>query len=229
MASTYNFLKSLERLDLRINTSLETDYQPVILSFEECGNQGTSFVYATVVSVRFELPDGASNIPETKAIKALECFVSEACEICRSNQSCRDVIVTDSMITAIYNTSLKTEINEVLDDMAKIRSIASVVGKKVDLGNKRIRVKIAACYDKLTMSVVEARSSYKQFLWRGDAMSRAHEMSDNADSGSIVLSKVVWNNLTESNQKLFKLNNVFEETYVGNIVNIAMNNWLDTK
>ena len=79
------------------------------------------------------------------------------------------------------------------------------------------------------MSVVEARASYKQYLWRGNAITKAKDMVENVDDGTILISKVVWNNLTDSNQKLFKLANIFEEVYEGHIVNIAMNNWLDTE
>ena len=229
MASTYNFLKSLERLDLRLNAQMDIKYLPVIPSYNECGTQGSLFVYGTVVAVRFCLSEENLNISETKAVKTLECFVSEVCEIFRSNQSCRDVIVSDSMITTVYNTSMKTEINGLLDDMAMVRSIAAVISKKAELGNKQITVKLAACYDKLSMSVVEARNAYKQYLWRGDAINKAYKLSDKARDGSILLNKVVWNNLTDANQKLFELNSIFEEVYEGRIVNIAMNNWLDSK
>ena len=229
MASIYNFIESLKRLDLRLNTQMDTKYLPGIPSYNECGTIGSQFVYGTVVVVKYSLPEGNLNISETKAVKTLECFVSEVCEIFRSNQSCRDIIVGESMITAIYNTSMKTEINSLLDDMAMVSSISAVISKKAELGNKRIIVKIAACYDKLSMSIVEAKNTYKQFLWRGDAINKAYVLSDKAIDGSILINKVVWNNLTDANQKLFGLNSIFEEVYEGHIVNIVMNNWLDSK
>lgn len=229
MASTYNFTNSLERIDLRISDIKSKEYLPVIPSYADCGTRGTYYAYGTVVCVWFGLLDGLSSLPESTSTNAIECFVSETCEILRSNQSCRDVIVADSYITAVYNTSMKTEINEVLDDMARIRSIAMVICKKIGLESKHLNVKIAACYDKLIMSVVEARASYKQYLWRGNAITKAKDMVENVDDGTILISKVVWNNLTDSNQKLFKLANIFEEVYEGHIVNIAMNNWLDTE
>lgn len=227
MASTYNFIESLKRLDLRLNTQMDIKYLPAIPSYNECGNRGSILVYGTVVVVRYSLHEETLNISETKALKTLECFVSEVCEIFRSNQSCRDIIVGESMITAIYNTSLKTEINGLLDDMAMVMSIAAVISKKAELGNKQITVKIAACYDKLSMSVVETRNTYKQFLWRGDAINKAYKLSNEAKDGTILLNKVVWNNLTDANQKRFELNSIFVEVYEGrNIVNIVMNNWL---
>lgn len=229
MASTYNFLKSLENIDSRIKDEMNSNSLPAIPLFGECGDVGTHFVYGTVVSVRFGIRENVSNLTDIAATKLLECFVAESCEILRSNQSCRDVIVMDSMITAVYSTSLKTEINELLDDMARIRSMASVVCKKAGFANNQITVRLAACYDCLTMSIVESRPTYKQYLWRGTAISKALDLSEKVDEGCILISKVVWNNLTDANQKLFKLNSFFEEVYEGSIVNIAMNNWLDTK
>ena len=104
-----------------------------------------------------------------------------------------------------------------------------VIEKKIGIKRNTLKVKIAASYGKLSMSVVENRASYKQYLWRGDALTQALKMSNDAEFEFILINKVIWNNLTENNQKLFHLVSIFDETYEGKIVNIAMNNWLVTK
>ena len=66
------------------------------------------------------------------------------------------------------------------------------------------------------------------FLWDGDAIKTSHKMLDDADNSSILISKLVWDNLSESNQKNFTPQNRLSGMYVGNIVNVLMNNWLDS-
>lgn len=68
----------------------------------------------------------------------------------------------------------------------------------------------------------------KHFLWDGDAIKTSHKMLDDADNGSILISKLVWDNLSESIQKKFTPQNRVSGMYVGNIVNVLMNNWLDS-
>ena len=89
-------------------------------------------------------------------------------------------------------------------------------------------IRISACYSSLSMTVVESSEISKSFLWNGDAITTSHQMLDDADNSSILISKIVWNNLSESNQKLFSPQNVLSDNYEGNIVNVAMNNWLDS-
>ena len=221
----YDFNESLKRLDLRLNEQMGIEYLSGIPSDNERFSQ---FVYGTVVAVRFGFPEG-TNISEIKAVKTLECFVSEVYKIFRSNKSCIDVIVNESIITAVYSTPLKINMNDLLDDLGMVTSIAPVISKKAELGNERIIVKLGACYDKLSMSVVESENTHKQYLWRGDAINKAYKLSDNAQDNGILINKVVWNNITDANQKLFELNSKFEEVYEGRIRNIIMNNWLDSK
>lgn len=229
--STYNFSKALERLDSRISMTSDPDlkYLPSIPRFEDCGVQNTFFVYGTVVSVLFDVSDDAAGISDLKGEQALACYASEVCEVFRSNSSCRDVIVNNQSITAVFSTSLKSEVNEVVDDLARAATLSMVVEKKLSMKKNTIKVKIAACYGKLSMSVVEYRNSYKQYLWRGEAMTNAIKMSNDAEAERILINKIVWNNLAENNQKLFHPVSFFEEDYAGRIVNTAMNNWLNTK
>ena len=53
-------------------------------------------------------------------------------------------------------------------------------------------------------------------------------MLDNVDNSSILINKIIWNNLSESTQKLFTPKNELSGNYEGNISNVIMNNWLDS-
>ena len=76
------------------------------------------------------------------------------------------------------------------------------------------------------MTVVESNEISKHFLWNGDAVKTSHKMLDDADNNSIRINKLIWNSLSESNQKRFTPQKQSDDMYVGNIVNVLMNNWL---
>ena len=59
----------------------------------------------------------------------------------------------------------------------------------------------------------------------GESVKRAEELAGKADD-DIVISPIVWKNLTENNRKLFEAEYLLSTFYRGKIVNIAMNNWV---
>lgn len=228
MISKYNYLEGLERIDLRLQTNLDSNRIPTIPGFDECGSRGTILCYGTVVSIQLRPVEDEYKIDESQKLKIIESFFSEACQIIRSNSSCRDIIVSNLTITAIYNTALKSEIDDVINDLARIRSLISIIEKKSNITRGLIDIRISACYSSLSMTVIESSEISKHFLWSGDAIKTSHKMLDDIDNSSILISKLVWDNLSESNQKCFIPHNQLSGMYVGNIVNVVMNNWLDS-
>lgn len=223
MISKYNYLEGLERIDLRLQSNIDSNRIPTIPHFEECGSMGTILCYGTVVSIQLRPIED-----ESQNYKIIESFFSETCQIIRSNSSCRDIIVSNLTITAIYNTALKSEMDDVISDLARIRSLISIIEKKSNMPRGLLDIRISACYSSLSMTVVESSEMSKHFLWDGDAIKTSHKMLDDADNGSILISKLVWDNLSESIQKKFTPQNRLSGMYVGNIVNVLMNNWLDS-
>ena len=228
MASTYNYIDGLDRIDLRLQADVDSNRIPTIPRFEECGTIGTKLCYGTVASIRLRFAEDEDKVDDTLKIKIIESIFSEACQIFRSNSSFRDLIVSGLEIIAIYNTALKVEIDEVINDLARIRTLIPIIEKKTHISKGILDIRLSACYNSLNMTVVESNDLSKRFLWNGDAITISHQMLDDADNSSILINKVIWNNLSESNQKLFTPRNVFSENYEGNIVNVAMNNWLDS-
>ena len=228
MISKYNYLEGLERIDLRLQTNLDSNRIPTIPRFDECGSRGTILCYGTVVSIQLRPVEDEYKIDESQKLKIIESFFSEACQIIRSNSSCRDIIVSNLTITAIYNTALKSEIDDVISDLARIRTLIPIIEKKSNITRGLIDIRISACYSSLSMTVIESSEISKHFLWSGDAIKTSHKMLDDIDNSSILISKLVWDNLSESNQKCFIPHNQLSGMYVGNIVNVLMNNWLDS-
>ena len=228
MASNYNYLDGLKRIDLRLEANADSNRIPTIPRFEECGSKGTILCYGTVASIRLLPIEDENIVDESQKLKIIESFFSEVCQVIRSNASCRDIILSGLTITAIYSTALKSEIDDVIGDLACIRSLIPIIEKKANVARGSFDIRISACYGSLSMTVVESNEISKRFLWNGDAIKTSHKMLDDADNSSILISKLVWDNLSESNQKNFTPQNRLSGMYVGNIVNVLMNNWLDS-
>ena len=226
MASNYNYLDGLKRIDLRLEANADSNRIPTIPRFEECGSRGTMLCYGTVASIRLLPIEDENIVDESQKLKIIESFFSEVCQVIRSNSSCRDIILSGLTITAIYSTALKSEIDDVIGDLACIRSLIPIIEKKSNIARGSFDIRISACYGSLSMTVVESNEISKRFLWNGDAIKTSNKMLDDADNNSIRINKLIWDNLSESNQKRFTVLNLQSDMYAGNIVNVLMNNWL---
>ena len=226
MASNYNYLDGLKRIDSRLEANVGSNRIPTIPRFEECGSRGTILCYGTVASIRLLPIEDENTVDESQKLKIIESFFSEVCQVIRSNASCRDIILSGLTITSIYSTALKSEIDDVIGDLACIRSLIPIIEKKSNITRGSFDIRISACYGSLSMTVVESNEISKHFLWNGDAVKTSHKMLDDADNNSIRINKLIWNSLSESNQKRFTPQKQSDDMYVGNIVNVLMNNWL---
>ena len=161
MASNYNYLDGLKRIDSRLEANVDSNRIPTIPRFEECGSRGTILCYGTVASIRLLPIEGENTVDESQKLKIIESFFSEACQVIRSNASCRDIIVFDLTITVIYSTALKSEIDDVIGDLACIRSLISIIEKKANITRGSFDIRISACYGSLSMTVVESNEISK--------------------------------------------------------------------
>ena len=230
MPTTYNFIESLERMDQFLGATISDQVLPSIPSVDELRPTAMLHVNGSVMSIRFDITE-KFEIGDTVAKMAmLASFATETCKILRANGSCRDAVVTKDQIVAVYSTSLKTELSEVVDDAARIRTLSLILNKKYEDYGTSLKVGIGITYGRLDMSVAESLTSYKQYLWNGRTMDDAFLLSDKSlKADGILISHAIWKNLQEANQRLFKQYDAEGEEYIGKIVNIIMNNWLNSK
>lgn len=187
---------------------------------DETSEMQPCFVNATVVYVVMK------NIGESSQV--MQGFITEASKIARAHENCKDVICAEDRMIILYSTALKAELENALDDAARIRSLSMVVSK---LGRKKglgpIKANIGMDFGVVEMyKMSQDGFGNSQYAWRGQAITNAQKNADEA-SDEIIITRVVWNNLSERNQKLFRMQSVLTENYRGQIVNIMMNNWLN--
>lgn len=176
-------------------------------------------VNATIVSVIVE--------PEEKSLQVMQAFLSEASNIAMMHENCKDIICMNDRMTLIYSTAYKEELNVALDDAARIRSLAMIVSKiGIQNGLNPITVNIGMDFGVVEMYKMKGNSKgAPRYAWRGPAIRNAIKNAMDAKD-ELVISRTVWNNLTENSQKLFERQSVLTENYRGRVINIMMNNWL---
>jgi hypothetical protein len=227
MITAYNFAESLDRIDAVLSSENPVNARG-IPSVEEINPSKVYLPQATVVHVNFDIVSDMWHLyDENKELPVIQSFISEAMKIGGASSCCQDIMVTEKYLRMVYETSLKSELNEALDDAARVRTLAMVVSKKAKKHDfPMIKASIGMDYGQLSMLPINLNDiRFPRFLWTGKAIENAEKNAGFADD-DIVISDIVWKNLTESNRKLFETEQLLAPYYRGKIVNVAMNNWV---
>lgn len=229
MATAYNFAESLNRIETILSSKVPEKPGGAIPSADGIESSTVYLPQATVVHVNYEIVlDQWRPVEKKHSLPVIQSFISETINIGGACTCCRDIMIADNSIRLIYDTPLKTELNEALDDAARIRTLAMVISKKANAHSyPTIKTSIGMDYGTVAMLPVNFHDRrFQSFMWMGEAIDNAKQYADSANE-EIVISPIVWNNLTENNRKLFTTDGIaFTSNYRGKIVNVAMNNWI---
>lgn len=162
-----------------------------------------------------------------ESTQAIQSFMSEATKIAMAHKNCKGIISEGDRLILIYSTAFKEELNAALDDAARIRSLAMIVSKiGKPYGIEPIVVDVGMDYGLVEMHLIgHDENSRPIFAWRGDVIKKAQKNAEDAND-ELIISRSVWNNLTESNQKLFTRQSIVTDNFRGKVINVMMNNWL---
>lgn len=224
----YNFIESLARIDETLGRLLPNEYRSEIPQINEIDDNQVYKVSATIVVVNFDCNRKTFfDTAHSDSQKMFMSFVSEVIAIGRSNPNCRDIIPKDKSVTMVYSTPMKADLNAVIDDAARIRSLGMIVSKKG--GEKdfpEVNVSIGIDYGHLHMLPVEhAQNGTRQYLWIGSPLENASRYASGT-LHEIIVSNIVWKNLTDKNRGMFSSTHDTDNTYHSALINIMMNNWL---
>ena len=227
MATTYNFTESLNNIDAILLSKIPEKAAGGI-PVSAINPSAVYMPQATVIHVNYEIEqDMWQPMGEKYSLPVIQSFVSEAMNIGGSCDCCKDMIISENSLRFVYDTPLKKDLNEALDDAARIKTLAMVVSKKAKQKKyPLIKASLGIDYGAVSMLPVNLHDNrFSRLLWKGEAVKGAEELARKADD-DIVISPIVWKNLTENNRKLFESEYLLSSYYRGKIVNIAMNNWV---
>ena len=224
MTQEYIFEDSLVRIDKTISAPVPDHIDVSLPGLNEIDPSRIYRVNAAVMFVNFHLDFNSIFPLNVENNSTLLSFVSEAIKIGRSNPKCRDITVGHNIIMFVYDTPFKADLETMLDDSAKIRTLAMIVSQKMHTkGYCKLITNIGIDYGATTMLPVEITPSLCQFIWNGPTVSKAKDFSEKGHD-YINITHTVWQNLDEKRQEMFV--KVEQNLYQGQIINIMMNNWL---
>lgn len=186
-------------------------------------------VRVTIVCVAFEFPpkdDGNEN-RHWKQMVATQALVKEMLMVMMDSTHYCDTIVVGNYIYGIFSTPFKTQIDEMLETLAKINSSKDLVAMKLRVkGIEAPKLKIGADFGAVLRTSITLRENERCFSWNGTRFKLLERMVDQQmnEDKDIVVTERFKQNLKKEYQEYMMPQN---ENYVANVRNIAIKKWIE--
>lgn len=229
----YNFEDSRARIDEILNNS-DSEYQDRtdIPNREQLTYKNGFYVKCSALFVDIrsssKIYDNHTRPVQAKIFKT---YISELIAVMMSNPKIHEIYVEGDCVWAIFNTPLRTDIDEVFEISARCSSLIDTLNIKYrKKGYSKITVGIGMSYKQsLYIKAGYKGSGINEIVWLGNLVSEAAKLCSYGNSSSsdqeTMVSSVFYGNLSQRNQDLLSLN-YSRNCYHGNIINREMNQWV---
>lgn len=230
----YDYIKSFERIDEILKAS-DSNFEELneIPSREKLTYTNGYYVNCSALFV--DIRD-SSELPKTHRrptlAKIYRAYISEVVAIMNGNVSCAEIVINGDSVAGIYNTPLKSHLDGVFSDAARVASLVKVLNSKLRRKDiSEIRVGIGASWGRaLMIQAGYSGSTINDVVWMGDVVNEACKLCNYALNTSsdrqIMVSDNFHYNLNEENQKLLSRNKD-RGCYHGSVVNVWMDEWYE--
>lgn len=229
---TYNFDKSIERIDDILNES-ENVYEELNEIPSRDKLTFTNGFYVNCSALYVDIRD-SSSLPDKhtrpKLAKLYRSYISEVVAIMNGNENCKEIVIEGDCVFGIFNTPYKSNINGVFSTAAQISSITDILNCKFKKKKiEEITIGIGMAYGRaLMIKAGYSGSGINDVVWMGNVLNEAAKLCGYGNKEyydkEMMVSKVFYNNLNDNNKSLLDYNNS-RDCYHGNIVNTSMNDW----
>lgn len=186
-------------------------------------------IRVTLVCVEFDFSDkdDSDNNRQWKQIVATQTLIRELLMVMMDSSHCRDINVVGNYIYGIFSTPFKSQIDEVLETLAKVNSVRDLVSLKLNgKGIKSPKMKIGADYGAVLRTTFKKDDDQPIHLWNGARFKHLADLVDcqMEEDEDIVVTGRFKQNLKEEYQKYMIAK---DEKYVANVKNIALKKWIE--
>jgi class 3 adenylate cyclase len=235
--STYSFTDSLARMDeiLAAGDASELTESDGIPSRDRLTYTNGFYTYCSALFVDMR---GSSQLAEKHRQPTLarlyRAYISEMTAILRYGVRVRELNIHGDAVWAVYDTTAKTQIDDIFSVAAQAHSLSMILSYKLQkAGFSPIKVGIGLSYGRVLMIKAGYNGSgINDVVWMGDVV---NEASHQANFGNktwndepLMVSSTFQQNLNEHNQSLLRWNTT-RGCYHGNVVNTAMDEWLQAQ
>lgn len=186
-------------------------------------------IRVTLVCVAFEFPpkDDADDHRQWKQMVTTQTLVKEMLMVMMDSNHCRDTLVVGNYIYGIFSTPFKTQIDEMLETIAKVNSARDLVVMKLKgKGIEAPKLRIGADYGSVLRTTFRTQDGKPHYMWNGTRFKQLAilvEQQMNEDK-EIVVTERFKQNLKEDYQKYMMAQ---DGKYMANVRNIALKKWVE--
>ncbi len=230
---SYKFEDSRNRIDEILDAS-DNDYQErkEIPSRDQLTYKNGFYVSCAALFVDIRSSSKIYN-NHTRPVQAkiFKTYISELIAVMMSHPKIHEIYVEGDCVWAIFNTPLKTDIDEAFSISARCSSLVDTLNIKYrKKGYSEITVGIGLSYkESLYIKAGYKGSGINEIVWLGSLVSEAAKLCSHGNSSysdyETMVSSVFYENLNDRNKSLL-VYNIYKSCYHGNIFNIEMNKWV---
>lgn len=229
----YKFNDSLERIDEILDASNDQfEEKDAMPSRDELTFTNGFYVNCTALFVDICDSSDLTDYHERPVLaKIYRSFISEMVALLNSLKSCKEVSINGDCVWGVYDTPMKSDIDDVFTLAVRAGSLVDVLNYKLEK-KKYKTYKVGIGIDDGRALMIKAGyngSGINDVVWMGDVVNQACHLCSDANQGlfdnRIFLSNVIYNNLNNYNKSFCTKDNQ-RDIYQSNAVNVSMNNWI---
>lgn len=231
----YDFSTSFGRLDGILNQS-DLSYEEVNELPDRDKLTFTNGFYANCSALFVDIRE-SSDLPKKMKRPTLarlyRAYISELVAVMNGDPKCREVSIVGDAVWCVVNTPYTTDIDTVFSTAAKVHSLVRVLNCKLKKrGIEAIRVGIGMDWGRaLMIKAGYSGSGINDVVYMGDVVNSAAKLASKGDMswltyGPLMAGSNFYGNLNDQNKGLLSWNST-HSCYSGNVVNAAMDEWLD--
>lgn len=190
--------------------------------------------YVNVIAIFIDIVGSSDMADEHKRptlAKMYRAFLSECVAIMNAETDCKEININGDCVWGVFDTPKKSDVDNIICVIGKLNALIKILNYKLGKKNySKIKVGIGAAYGRaLVVKAGYSGSGLNDVIWMGDVVNLACHLCNQAgrdERNVIATSYTIYNNINDSNKKLFTAFKIDGVTYYeGNFVNTNMNNW----
>jgi class 3 adenylate cyclase len=231
----YNYVDSFERIDGILAQPLgDFEERKDLPDRDKLTFQNGYYAYCSALFIDIRDSSELPNIYNRPALaKLYRAFISEMVAVLNGHANAREINIVGDCVWGVFNTSQKTQIDEVFSTACRINSLVKVLNHKLAQAKYKtpIRVGIGMSYGRaLMIKAGHFSSGINDVVYMGDVVNQASKLAAKGGgtelSQPIVMDGVFKQNLNEHNTSLVYSTNI-SSVYVANAINVIMDKWFD--
>lgn len=207
----YDYKEGKRRIEEIINNNLKIENDKEIPTDEYFTYENAYYGWVSAIFVDIRNSTQLFTSQNQEAVsKVVRCFSSEIIEILRASNEIREIGIRGDCVYAIYNTPLKQNIQDILDQAITVNTFLTMLNQMLRNENlPTVKAGIgAASAQELVVKAGRKGVGINNAVWIGKAVTYASVLSSQANKGNIkpvAISDLMFNNLIDKTIKNYFL------------------------